>query len=260
MLVLSRRLNEKILLPNISASIEVLDIKGDRVRLGIDAPADVTILREEVALRDGLKPDQMAGAAAAQNLLKQQRHQIRNQLNLATVGLSLARRQMEAGQIAGAENTLDKISEGFQAISQQIDHIGGAPAKPVCGRRPSALLVEDDHNECELLAGFFRLAGYDVATAKDGADALTYLQDHATPDLMLLDMVLPRCDGPTTIRMVRRDPALANLKIYAVSGYTPDQVGLDLKAAGVDRWFQKPLNPEALLRELNAAHCVPQPA
>ncbi len=51
MLVLSRRLNEKILLPSIHTSVEVLDIKGDRVRLGIEAPASVTILREELAAR-----------------------------------------------------------------------------------------------------------------------------------------------------------------------------------------------------------------
>jgi CheY-like chemotaxis protein len=125
-------------------------------------------------------------------------------------------------------------------------------AAPARMSAPKALLVEDDHNECELLAGFFRLAGYEVATAGDGSDAIDYLQQHERPDVMLLDMMLPRCDGPTTIRRLRDDPAFNDLKIFAMSGYTPDQIGLDCGASGVARWFQKPLNPELLLRELNA--------
>src|SRR5437870_3923833 len=48
MLVLSRRLNEKILLPTINAAIQVVEIKRGVVRLGIDAPPEVKILREEL--------------------------------------------------------------------------------------------------------------------------------------------------------------------------------------------------------------------
>ena len=113
--------------------------------------------------------------------------------------------------------------------------------------------MEDDTNECQLLAGFFRMAGYEVATANDGADALDYLQHHEQPDVMLLDMMLPRCDGVTTIRLVRDNPHFSKLKIYAMSGHTPDELGLDFRASGVARWFQKPLNPEQLLKEVNAS-------
>jgi carbon storage regulator len=48
MLVLSRRLNEKIMLPDQNITVQVLSIKGGTVRLGIDAPLDVGIFREEV--------------------------------------------------------------------------------------------------------------------------------------------------------------------------------------------------------------------
>ncbi len=76
MLVLSRRLNEKILLPSIHTSVEVLDIKGDRVRLGIEAPASVMILREELAARQAAEgvasavPAQKTVEAAAQKIWK----------------------------------------------------------------------------------------------------------------------------------------------------------------------------------------------
>jgi carbon storage regulator CsrA len=275
MLVLSRRINEKILLPSIHASVEVLDIKGDRVRLGIEAPASVTILREELAGRQSgavpagapplaAKQPSAATIEAIEELARKSRHQFRNHLNSATIGIALVQRQMQAGQFAQAESTLAKITTGVNKMTEQLDEVilpgagathvsGPAAAAPAAVKNaPKALLVEDDHNECELLAGFFRLAGYQVATASDGADALDYLHEHECPDVMLLDMVLPRCDGPTTIRRLRDEPAFNDLKIYAISGLTPDQVGFDYRASGVARWFQKPLNPELLLRELNA--------
>jgi len=253
MLVLSRRQNEKILLPNIQASIEVLDIRGDRVRIGIEAPADVTILREEVIRRDGWTAPEPKPSAAEQ-LLRKQRHQLRNHLNFASIGIALAKRQLQAGLVESVQTTLDKLNNGFQQIGDEVEH---APQNANrAGRQPKALLVEDDSNECELLAGFFRLAGYEVATAGDGTDALEYLEEHEKPDIMLLDMMLPRCDGPTTIKLVRKNPMLADLRIFAISGCTPDQLGLDVATAGVDRWFQKPLNPEALLRELSASYSI----
>ena len=51
MLVLSRRLNEKIVLPGLGITIQVLDIRRGTVRLGIEAPPDVSVLREELAGR-----------------------------------------------------------------------------------------------------------------------------------------------------------------------------------------------------------------
>ena len=48
MLVLSRRLNEKLLFPDIGTAVQVLSVKGSTVRLGIEAPPEVTVLREEI--------------------------------------------------------------------------------------------------------------------------------------------------------------------------------------------------------------------
>jgi CheY-like chemotaxis protein len=64
-------------------------------------------------------------------------------------------------------------------------------------------------------------------------------------------MFMPRCDGPTTIRAIRSNPSYETLKIFAVSGYPPDQFGLSPTSGGFNRWFQKPLDPEILLKELN---------
>ena len=56
MLVLTRRVNEKILIGD-NIVVTVLEVRGDQVRLGIDAPRDVRVFREEVMLRDQPKDD-----------------------------------------------------------------------------------------------------------------------------------------------------------------------------------------------------------
>jgi carbon storage regulator CsrA len=261
MLVLSRRPKEKIVFPAFNTSVEVLEVKPGRVRLGIDAPANVQILREEV-----MDPAQSKNSGAAQfqrllnvtasaqseSAMRKMRHDLRNRLNAASVGLALARRQLQAGLIEDLDSTLERIAVGFQLFEGEVDKLTEATKPSSEKRQPEALLVEDDSNECELLAGFMRLAGYKVNTASDGEAALDRLRNGWKPDVMLLDMNMPRCDGVTTVKMIRRDPQLANMRIYAVTGYSAEQLGVDKKHSGLNGWFQKPLDPERLLGELQA--------
>jgi CheY-like chemotaxis protein len=127
-------------------------------------------------------------------------------------------------------------------------------SQPAATASPSrtcrTLVVEDDANECELLAGFLRVSGFDVATSGDGAAAMDYLASHDRPDLILLDMIMPRFDGRATIASIRENPKLANLKVFAISGTSPGDFGVPTGPRGVDRWFSKPINPEALLQEI----------
>lgn len=256
MLVLSRRPTEKIVFPSINCCVQVLGFKSGKVRLGIEAPPDLVILREEVLERD--RPQQHRSVppptGADQTILRELRHFARNRLNTATIGLALLRRQLEAGLIRDSEVTLDRLEHEFQTATHELAGMP-KPASPPAAKRRKALLVEDDRNECELLAGYLRLSGFEVDTAADGAAALDYLcarSDQGRPDVMLLDMGLPRCDGATVVRTVRREAAYSDFKIFAVSGHKPEEFGLDTGVNRVDRWFQKPVHPEDLIRELNA--------
>lgn len=124
----------------------------------------------------------------------------------------------------------------------QSDH--AAPAAKAA--RCRALVVDDDANERGLLAGLLRMNGCDCDTAADGQDALDYLASHDPPDVVLLDMIMPRCDGPETLRRIRRDARLANLRVFSVSGADPRRLGVPTGAGGFDAWFPKPLDPEKL--------------
>jgi carbon storage regulator CsrA len=244
MLVLSRKLNERIVFPGIDAKVQVLGIKTGVVRLGIEAPPEVSVLREEV-LNSGR---QRAVPPPPPDVPHRLTHLIRNRLHIAAVGTTLLRRQLELGLTEAATDTLEQIEGELQALEQRIEAETSMPAP---SRQRRALVVEDDQNERELLAAFLRLAGLDVATVGDGCDALDYLHRQSPPDVVLLDMIMPRCDGPTTVRAIRQEPALARLRIFGVSGHLPDYFGLETGTSGVDGWFRKPFDPADLLRELN---------
>lgn len=252
MLVLSRRPNEKLLFPGIQTSVQVVSIKPGVVRLGIEAPENVAVYRQELFDRMPDKPLPAGPGEQTVQQLRELNHAVRNRLHAASIGLALLRRQVKAGMTSACETTLEKVEQEFRLLRERVEGCTKEPERKPLARPRSckALVVEDDSNERELLAGFLRMAGVDVATAGDGTDALDYLRDQEHPDVVLLDMVLPRCDGPTTVREIRRNPALAGMKIYAVTGHPPEQFGLERGGAGVDRWFHKPLNPEALLRDL----------
>jgi carbon storage regulator CsrA len=252
MLVLSRRLSQKIVFPGIQTTVQIVSVKSRVVRLGIDAPDHIAVYREELLERTGIQ-EAKATEPQPDNKSNESRHLLNNLLNTHTVGLALLRRQLALGHTVEMHDTLDKIESCLMNIHQRMESKVPAGPSPEPAVKRRALIVEDDRNECELLAGLLRLAGMDVHTAGDGAAALVYLSVGGKPDFVLLDMLLPRCDGPTTVRAIRGNPAYAGLRIFGVTGAPVEQFGLDEGPSGIDHWFRKPINPEKLLRELDHA-------
>lgn len=249
MLVLSRRPSERIVFPGIQAFVEVMAIKQGVVRLGIKAPDDVEVYRHELLERSPMNPRPTPSDATA-NSLHELQHAVRNRLNATGMGLMLLRQQITAGLSADALATLDRVDQEAAALRQIAESMMAPPAEPAACPRKRALVVEDDTNERELLAGLLRMAGLDVTTAGDGADALDYLRQRERPDVILLDMVLPQIDGPSTVRAIRSNPACEGLKIFGVTGHQPERFALAQGARGIDRWYPKPLDPQMLLRDL----------
>ena len=96
MLVLSRRLNEKIVLPNIQTTFEILGIRGGAVRLGVQAPDVVAVYREEVWARDKHRTPvrDLLRDGPARAGLQEVNHLLRNRLNASAVGLANATTQV----------------------------------------------------------------------------------------------------------------------------------------------------------------------
>lgn len=246
MLVLSRRADEKIVFPNVGITVKILRVKGNVAKIGIDAPAELQILRNEIQGTDSyIKFTPMAEQSDAELKL----HSIRNQLNVVYLGLHLYRQQAEAGMTEEANLTFLKIFDDFEKMDHDADQpkVVENPKEKLLSR---ILLVEDEPRQRELLSGFLSMRGCDVSTASDAKDALSWLKNHEWPDLLLLDMKLTDGNGSDIVKAVRAKSKNPNMKIIAVSGSSPEEYGIETGENGVDFWFPKPLNPEALVEKI----------
>jgi carbon storage regulator CsrA len=236
MLVLSRRPDEEVCFPNLGIRVKVLRTMGNRVRLGITAPECVEILRGDPVTR----AEPVADA-------RRQSHRRRNEMNAVRLSLELYERQIAAGNLDAANCTfLQMITRLQQAEVAQRAPLSQPTTEP---GRPRVLVVEDDANERELLAGLLQMDGCQVATAEDGVQALDVLErePHA-PDVLLLDMHMPRLNGREALSAIRAQERFRQLVVFAVSGSTPEACGVTVGGGpGVDEWFEKPLNPGLLV-------------
>ena len=147
MLVLSRRLNEKIAFPSLGIAIQVVRVDGRIVRLGIDAPRDVPVLRAEIA--DDARTPFVAPPPARGEMSSKYRHDVLGRLNTATVALYVAQKHLEIGETKAAQEMLDQALGSLGSIERSLE----PPAPPVSQpKRARALLVEDNVNESALLA------------------------------------------------------------------------------------------------------------
>ena len=240
----SRGANEEIHFPKLGISVKVVRVDGKRVRLGIEAPRDIEILRGELAPHDPVTEPK---------LRKNKEHQLRNRLNTARLSLELAAMQIERGLNEPALETLSRSLREFDSIEHDLQHADEPQSGSHLREQPAhprALLVEDNVNERELLAGYLSLSGFDVDTAGDGLGALVQLSRCEPPSVVLLDMNIPKLDGRSTLDRIRRHEALRKTRVIAVSGMRPEDAGVEVGPQGVDYWFQKPVDPKALVAEI----------
>lgn len=286
MLVLSRRSKERLSLPDLGVTIHFLKIQGGSVKVGVDAPPEVRIMRDEVA---DISRRVETTRKHLLHLPRKVRHDLRNELHAISVGLHLYQEQMKLGMVEDARKTFTDIMASIRRLDEhevfqrpaagdlaaddapvliardkvsdhhrnddrnhdvQVDAANGNVQKNGAGPARTILLAEDEANEREMLAGFLRLRGMHVVSVGDGLQAMDYLQEHPSPDCLVLDMNMPHCDGATVVRRVRADPAYNALSIVGVSGTTPEENNLSIGDRGVNRWIQKPLDPARLLAAL----------
>jgi CheY-like chemotaxis protein len=117
--------------------------------------------------------------------------------------------------------------------------------EPRLDARARVLVVEDEHELRELIARWLETRSYQVFEAADGRDAVDLLDAGLDPDVILLDLTMPRMDGRQFLDWLRADPRHAHRKVIVASAYLESEAPLD-----ADRTFAKPFRPDLLEQEL----------
>jgi two-component system alkaline phosphatase synthesis response regulator PhoP len=110
------------------------------------------------------------------------------------------------------------------------------------------LVVDDEPQIAEIATDYLRLAGFDVITAGDGVRALEAVRGHR-PDLVVLDLGLPRMDGTEVARTIRRESDLPIIMLTARAQEDDRLHGLEI---GADDYITKPFSPRELVARVRA--------
>ena len=117
--------------------------------------------------------------------------------------------------------------------------------------RTQILVADDNPDNLEILRMRLSSQGYDVITAADGEEALAIAKERQ-PDLILLDVMMPRLDGVAVCQRLRADPRLPFTPIIMVTAKSATQDVVAALEAGADEYLVKPVDHGALLARVRS--------
>lgn len=113
------------------------------------------------------------------------------------------------------------------------------------------LIVDDEPNIVMTLEYSFRKKGYEVFIARDGSEALEILEK-SVPDVILLDIMMPKVDGFQTLEAIKGNPKLSDVKVVFLTAKNKSsdiEKGLE---AGVDKYLVKPFSVKKIVEEITS--------
>jgi two-component system alkaline phosphatase synthesis response regulator PhoP/two-component system response regulator VicR len=112
--------------------------------------------------------------------------------------------------------------------------------------RRRILAVDDDRHIVRLVEVNLKAAGYEVITAFDGVEALEKVKAES-PDMVVLDVMMPRLDGFEVLKAMQIDPQYMNIPVIMLTAKAQDADIFKGWASGVSSYLTKPFNPRELL-------------
>jgi two-component system cell cycle response regulator DivK len=111
------------------------------------------------------------------------------------------------------------------------------------------LVVEDDAQNSYLIGFILERSGYEVVTAADGQEAVETVEGGA-PDLVLMDMLLPKMNGYEATRRIKSMASMASVPVIALTAYSMKGDREKILEAGCDGYISKPIDPETFVSEM----------
>jgi signal transduction histidine kinase len=187
------------------------------------------------------------------------------------IGLALVRQlvEMHGGRVSAHSAGPNKGSEFVIRLPLRDAHArdpshgsaaGNGTVQATARRGHRILLADDNRDALDSLATLLQCDGYEVHTAADGAEAFA-LAAECRPDVMLLDIGMPKLDGYEVARRVRAEPWGKGTVLIALTGWGQDEDRRRSREVGFDNHLVKPLDPDklsAMLAKLPTAGAAEQ--
>nr|WP_294977469.1 Hpt domain-containing protein [uncultured Pseudomonas sp.] len=143
-----------------------------------------------------------------------------------------------------------RVRHAHALQAQPRRQLAGPAVAEIEHQRPTLVMVVDDSVTVrKVTSRLLERNGMNVLTAKDGVDAIAQLQDHK-PDIMLLDIEMPRMDGFEVATLVRHDEQLKDLPIIMITSRTGEKHRDRALAIGVNQYLGKPYQESELLESI----------
>jgi CheY-like chemotaxis protein len=226
---------------------------GSPIRLAVERDGDEAVIRvqdEGIGIAPHLLPHVFEMFTQLDQSLE------RSQSGMG-VGLAIARQliEMHGGSVQAHSEGLESGSEFIvrlpllhsPATAQQGTEGDGPSSGPAAVYR--ILVVDDNRDAAQTLATMLKLMGHEVHTAHDGyegVEAATAFQ----PDVILLDIGMPRLNGFDACQRIREQPWSRNVLIVALTGWGQEQDKLRSQQVGFNKHLVKPVEPAALTKLL----------
>jgi two-component system, cell cycle response regulator DivK len=115
--------------------------------------------------------------------------------------------------------------------------------------QPLVLVVEDYQDAREMYAAYLQFSGFEVAEAGNGIEAIEKTRE-LLPDIVLMDLALPRMDGWEATRRLKNDDRTKHIPVVALTGHALAGHAEGAREAGCDAFVTKPCLPDALVAEI----------
>lgn len=226
--------------------------QGGQIHLTVDSQGSEGV----VTIKDsgvGIATDQLP-------LIFEMFTQVDRSLNMSQgglgIGLSLVKRlvDMHGGRVEARSGGLGQGSEfvvTLPLVDQAAQH--GTPGVDQILAAPQAslkiLVVDDNRDGADSLSELLDLMGNDTRTGYDGEEAVSIAGEYQ-PDVILLDIGLPKLNGYEACRLIRQQPWGKNIVLIAVTGWGQEKDRSRTQQAGFDHHLVKPVDPQELMQLL----------
>jgi len=117
-------------------------------------------------------------------------------------------------------------------------------------KKKKVVIIDDCKLSLAIARDLMEEAGFEVDTAESGISANRYIYQIPSPDLILVDIVMPMLNGDRKVKLLKDRPSSRNIPVVIMSTKSTEELQALKKSSGADGFVPKPLNKDVLFREV----------